>query len=428
AARAGGGPVLYAERTQPGHGTDRHLRLGGLQPATPIRLVGGTAVLAPELVAALEARYDEAAAGGPPPQMRAMWVHLFDATLKSREGIDRALDAAAAANLNTVIVEVARRQDAYYTSSVLPRTPDPDMPADLDLLARLVPAARDRGLAVHAWVPALPAWHERYAGQRLPLWEAHGAGSAEPWVSVDASGRQGTFFDPGVPAVADHVVAVFRELAERYAIDAVHVDYLRYESAEWGYHPISLQRFRQATGATGTPPPNDPAWSDWRREQTRQLATRIRNAVRQVSPHVAVSMAGSTIGEPPASTSDYRNTRTWGDVFQAWPDWLREGLVDAVFPMNYFDASARATWFDGWVAFERHLRAQCGCRLAVGVGAWLNTPDGSLQQVRSALDAGDGAVVYSYQQNARRGYPPQALLGALRDGPYAAPAPPPALR
>jgi uncharacterized lipoprotein YddW (UPF0748 family)/putative cell wall-binding protein len=434
AARPGGGVVLYVERDRPSPGTDRYLRLGGLGRTEPIRLVGGAGVMSQRLVTVLEARYAEVIAGGPPRQLRGMWIHLFDGTLKSRPAIDAMLNAAVDANLNTVIVEVVRRQDAYYTSAVLPRTPDPALPADLDVLARVLSAAHDRGLKVHAWYPALPAWHPAYQGLNLPLWRAHGIGSADPWVSVTSGGTQGTFFDPGVPRVADHVVAVTRELAARYPVDAVHIDYLRYESRDWGYHPESLARFRRAHGLASSyrpPPTGDWRWDAWRREQNRAIAQRVRDAVHAARPGTAVTLAGSTMGAPPRSPTDYTNTRTWDDVFQAWPQWLATGLIDAVFPMNYFREPTHGAWYDGWVAFERRLDDDCDkvrppCVVAVGQASYLNTVPDSVHQLTQALRATDGAVLYSYQQSAVAGSP--ALLPGLRGLLFATPAAAPALR
>jgi len=434
AARPAGGVVLYSGADSPSSGTDRYLRLGGLAGARPMRLFGGPAVLSPALVSALEARYVEAAAGGPPPVLLGLWAHLFSPALKSGPGIDTMLDAAAAGGLNTVVVQVARRQDAYYSSTVLPRTPDPDMPVDLDLLARLVPAAHDRGLAVHAWVPALPAHHGVYAGLRLPLWDAHGAGSADPWVSVDHAGAQGTFLDPGVPAVRDHVAAVFGELAGRYDVDAVHLDYLRYESRQWGYHPASLARFRAAHGLSSTyrPAPDDPRWGAWRRQMTTEVATAVRDAVRAADPGVAVTIAASTMGAPPRSAADLAGTRTWDDVFQPWPQWLTAGIVDAAMPMNYFRDNTHAAWFDGWVAFEETLERSCEaqrppCVVAVGQAAYLNELPASVAQLRQALSSVDGAVVFSYQQDSISS-PTGGLLGSLAGRLGVDPAPAPALR
>ncbi|MEX2618980.1 MAG: cell wall-binding repeat-containing protein [Egibacteraceae bacterium] len=432
AAALEGGPVLYAARDVPAAATGRYLRLGGLRAAdgseAPTRLVGGTAALTDAHVGLLETWYREARAGGPDPQLRGVWVHLFDGSLKSRTGIHRFLNAAARANLNTVVVQVARRQDAYYRSGVLPRTADPGLPADLDVLAELVPAAHERGLAVHAWMSTMPAYHGAYDGLDLGpdhVWTRHGPDSAEPWTTRTAAGDDGSYLDPGVPGVQDHVAAALAELAARYAIDAVHVDYLRYEGAAWGYHPASLDRFRAQTGAAGTPAPDNPAWQAWRRRQTGDLARRIFLEVAAVDPQVAVSLAASTMGPGPASSGGYEQTRTYRDVFQDWPSWLAAGTIDIAFPMNYFrehDAAQRR-WFDDWVAFESGLAGP----VAVGQAGYLNGVPGSLAQLGRATAATDGAVLYSYQQTTA-GAGPGALLDALATDPFRDPAPPPVLR
>lgn len=434
AARPDGGPVLYTGRDTPGHAADRWLRLGGLAGSgEPVasRLVGGSRVLSEALVAQMESRYEEAAAGGRPAQLRGTWVHLFDDALKSRAGIHRVLDEAAAARANTVIVQVARRQDAYYASDVLPRTPDPAMPDDLDLLAELVPAAHDRGLQVHAWVSVLQAYHEAYDGLSLPadhVWRTHGPGSSDSWLMRRSDGATGTFLDPGVPGVQDHVATTMRELADRYGVDAVHTDYLRYSGeGDWGYHPTSLERFRSQTGYSGTPPPNSPSWSDWRRRQTADLARRVFLETVDADPGTAVSMAASTMGPGPTHAGGYRNTRTYSWVYQDWPAWLAEGTVDAAVPMNYFREGVpeHRAWFDDWGEFEEGLPRN-GSVLAVGQGGYLNSVDQSLAQIGRASARSDGIVVFSHQQNVASG-PPKALLSRLASTAWAEPAPPPPL-
>jgi uncharacterized lipoprotein YddW (UPF0748 family)/putative cell wall-binding protein len=432
AARPGGGPILYVERDRPGPAADRWLRVGGLAGAPPIRLLGGTAVLSDVLRSELETRYDEAAAGGPAPQIRGVWVHLFDDSLKSRAGIDAVLDAVANANLNTVVLEVSRRQDAYYSSAVLPRTADPALPGDLDVLAHVVPAAHDRGLEVHAWVPVLPAYHaEYYDGLDLGpdhVWVTHGPTSAEPWTTRAVDGRSSTYLDPGVPGVQDHAAAVLRELAAGYDIDAVHLDYLRYEGRVWGYHAVSLDRFaRLHPWVSGTPAVDDADWGRWRRRQTHDLARRIAVDVAEVDPTVAVSMAGSTMGAGPSATLLYSQTRTYADVFQDWPYWLTEGAVDQVFAMNYFREAnvQQRTWLDEWIAFEQRIGD--GRHVAIGLGSYLNTVPESLAQIRRAAPARDGVVLFGYQQNTSTPTDPRGLVRALASTVFTDPAPSPAL-
>ncbi len=429
AARDDGGPVLYVGAEGPGKGSDRWLRLGGLADERPLRLVGGPAVLGERLVTALEARYAEKRAGGPSSEVRGVWVHLFDDAVKTRRGIHRVLDDAAATNANTVIVQVARRQDAYYASEVLPPTPDPGLEDGLDILDVLLPAARDRGLSVQAWVSILPAYHAVYDGLALPsghVWREHGPGSDDPWVTRNREGTDGLYLDPGVPAVGDHVAAVVGELAAAYDLDAVHLDYVRYEDARWGYHPASLARFRAATGEVGTPAEDDPAWNAWRRAQVDALARQAAAAVRAADPAVAVTLAASTMGAGPTSAGGYERTRTYRDVFQDWPSWLADGTIDAALPMNYFRAhvAAEQAWFDDWTTWQRDLPRGDGV-LAVGQAGFLNDIDGSLTQIATARGRSDGAVVYSYQGTTSAGSG-QQLLTRLAATLWSEPAPPPA--
>jgi uncharacterized lipoprotein YddW (UPF0748 family)/putative cell wall-binding protein len=422
AARPGGGPVLFAGRDAPGRGTDRYLRLGGLDRNTAVRLVGGGKVLSDRLVAALEQRYDEARAGGPRAEVRGVWVHLFDASLKSRSGIDRMLDAAVAANLNTVVVQVARRHDAFYASDVIPRTTDPKMPPGLDLLARLVPAAHARGLDVHAWYSLMPTYHDsfRTGGERLPADHVHSLhgpkGTQGSWMAA-ANTAGYDFLDPGIPGVHDHVAAMLREVVERYDVDGIHLDYLRYAAGGSTLNPIAMERFRRVGGGM--------TLDDFRRRQTEDLARRVYLEVADADPSVVVSMAAIAQGAGPTGTdlrASFRRTRAYAEKFQDWPTWLDRGIVDLVFPMAYFQEATRADWFDQWTRFTGGLRTGVN---AMGLAAYQNPVSGSLAQLDDARARTRGVVLYSYQQDSAGGQGP--LLAALPTGRFADPAPVPAV-
>ncbi|MBW3663103.1 MAG: cell wall-binding repeat-containing protein [Actinobacteria bacterium] len=438
AALPGGGPVLYAERDAPGHGSDRYLRLGGLADRPPARLLGGTSVLSDDLVATLEQRYDEATAGGPQPELRAFWVHLFDSALKSPAGIDRVLDAATRANLNTVVVQVVRRHDAYYASDVLPRTSDPAMPRDLDLLGRLIPAAKARGLDVHAWFVLAPAYHGAYDEVGLPpghVYRDHGPASSDPWTTVSHDGRTSDYLDLGVPAVQDHVVAMITEVASRYDVAAIHLDYLRYDGTAWGYHPAVLARFRDATGRSDRPATTDGQWSDFRRGLMSELAQRIHDAVDAIDPDIRISMAAIAQGRGPTELGGFARTRAYAEKFQDWPMWLQRGWIDDVMPMIYFreNHSDHRAWHRDWIGFADGLVDGPG-EVAYGHAAYLNNVAESMAQLEAGLAATSGAVLFSYQQDTCQPAsdvvcssvdPIGSLLGHLRAGRFAAPAPAP---
>jgi uncharacterized lipoprotein YddW (UPF0748 family) len=338
-------------------------------------------------------------------QARAVWIHLFDDTLKSPASVDRMLDRVAAARFNTVIVEVVRRQDSYYTSNVLPRTTDPNMTPGFDMLAHVIQGARARGLAVHAWVPVVNTWHGVYSDIPHPdgwIWTDHGpnAPEADRWVTRLANGTWSDYLDPGLPEVRDHITAVMAELASRYRVDGVHLDYARYPSRDAGYHPRALERWRAETGSTGTPSPDNVSWSNWRRAQVDALVTQVRNAVRAADPNVKLTAAVIAQGEGPHGSRTFAQTRAYADYFQHWVGWAQTGMVDAVMPMTYFRADQHGEWFDQWLAFNGWLAGQVNPLVVGGYGGWLNTPEASLDQIARTQNAMDGSVLFSYQQTA----------------------------
>ncbi len=420
AARPGGGAVLFSGRDAPGRGTDRYVRLGHLGAGTGIRLVGGAGVLSTDLVSALERRQDEAVAGGPAAQLRGFWVHLFDESLKSRSGIDRVLDAAVAANLNTIVVQGARRHDAFYDSDVLPRTTDPKMPAGLDLLGRLLPAAHARGLEVHVWFSLMPTYHDSFTTNRetLPadhINRLHGPhGTQGSWMAADNEAGY-DFLDPGIPGVQDHVAAMLREVAERYDVDGIHLDYLRYADNGARMNPIAEQRYRAVGGGMSL--------DDFRRRQTEDLARRVYLEVADADPSVVVSMAAIAQGGGPTGgdlRASFRDTRAYAEKFQDWPTWLDRGVVDMAFPMAYFQESRYPQWYDQWTRFAGSLPNGI---VAIGQASYLNSTSQSLAQLDEALAATDGAVLYSYQQDTATGKGP--LLATLPTSRFSVPAPAP---
>jgi uncharacterized lipoprotein YddW (UPF0748 family) len=362
---------------------------------------------------------------------RGAWVHLFDGTLKTRTSIRRMVTELADADVNLINVQVARRHDAYYRSSVLPATADPTLETGLDVLAEVLSAAHARGIEVHAWISVAPTWHPVYDSLPAPagwLPVEHGvtAPVADRWVTRTFDGVWSTYLDPALPEVQDHVAAVAGELAARYPVDGIHLDYVRYESNRHGYHPRALALFAADTGVTGTPAPTDPTWSNWRRGQTRRVITRARAAVVAVAPDVDVSAAVISWGDGPRppEREGFLSTRAYTDVLQDWEAWTRRGDVDAAMPMNYFRAHVpeQAAWYAQWLRFERWLAANNESRVVPGVAGYLNRPGAVVEQVTAAMHAADGALVYSVQQptddgsrgvwttlsDTRWGYPPAA--------------------
>lgn len=337
---------------------------------------------------------------------RAVWVHLFDDSLKTREGVRTVVADLVAAEATAVVAEVVRRQDAYYTSDVLPRTADPALEPGLDVLEALIEEGHAGGLEVHAWVPVAPTWHATYADLPAPegwVTTEHGTSAPEEdrWVSRTVDGTWDEYLDPALPEVREHLAAVVGELADRYPVDGIHLDSVRYASERHGYHPAAVDRFQAQTGTTTVPTPTDPAWSQWRREQVDELVRAAREAVGTGAGAPLLSVAVITWGEGPggAGTPSFTDTRAYRETLQDWPGWAQDGVVDALLPMNYFREAEpdQAAWLRTWLTYQQQLATRTGARIVPGVAGYLNSPTDALTQVRLAMQHSGAAAMYSYQ-------------------------------
>jgi hypothetical protein len=118
---------------------------------------------------------------------------------------------------------------------------------------------------------------------------------------------------------------------------------------------------------------------------------------------MATGLAAAVVGwgAGPQSAGGWERTAPFAAVFQDWRYWLQEGIVDYVVPMNYYrEADPQSAWFDAWTGFQTANPGRRG--VAIGVGAYLNSVDGSLAQIGRARALSPlGVALYSYAVPAR---------------------------
>ena len=343
-----------------------------------------------------------------PPELRALWVDAFHEGIRSPKEVDDLVAAAKRANLNTLIVQVRRRGDALYTRGVEPPLDDPNYDPAFDALAYVVDAAHKAGLEVHAWINAMPVWRDEAPPKdERHVFNRHGITAAgdQNWFTSSPTGNHkfpvGYFLDPGHPAAAAYLAEIYLNVVRNYAVDGIHFDYIRYPETEErlprgagvGYNAVNLTRFQRATGRTDVPAPGDEAWMAWRREQVTNLVRRVSIEAKAINPRIKISAALIPWGAPPTNERDFADVAPMQRIFQNWHEWLDTGLLDLGIPMNYAtetDDRVRG-WFDGWMRWEK--RHQHGRQLAVGLGAYRNTPAHTLAQIGRARTDDGGRVV-----------------------------------
>lgn len=345
------------------------------------------------------------AAGGPTTELRGLWV--VRTALVSPEAVDRVVDGAAEAGLNALFVQVRGRGDAFYRSSLAPRSPLLERePRDFDPLRRLLARARMRRLAVHAWVNVLLTAH---FGQPLP--RGHVLEKHPDWVMVpksaataalvargarrlqlvEAAGRaegdvEGYYLSPAVPAVAEHLEAVVREIVRSYPVDGLHLDFIRYPGPSFDYSRAALSAFARSSGSgdlIAGPAQRPAAWDAWRRDVLSALTARLADAARGARPGIVLSAAVAP-----------DEAQAVSQKFQDWPRWMESGVIAALCPMTYTPDSR---------LFAQQLEAvreRTGPArpLWAGIGAYRLDVAGVVEKVALARGAGaQGVVLFSHE-------------------------------
>jgi uncharacterized lipoprotein YddW (UPF0748 family) len=405
---AGTGPA--APPTPTVQSTASPTRIAGT--ATPAARVSPTATAAQPAPAPTVATPSEPL---DPPELRAVWVDAFHDGFKTPEQVDELVAWARDANLNALFVQVRRRGDAYYLKSFEPRAEDPDFAPNFDALQYLIDRAHQgpRRLQIHAWLATLPIWYQR---DTPPLTAGHpfnlrgtAAGPAdtwlmyrddgEAWAGVGSSGIY--YLDPGNPEVQSYTTEVYLNLLRNYDVDGTHLDQIRYyegDALRWGYNPASVARFDERFGLdpSNQPAPTDPDWVAWRRDQVTALVRRIYLGAKAIKPNVAVTAAVVSWGKGPQTDDDWERQAPFASVLQDWREWLQEGIVDYLVPMDYYrEAGEQGAWFDTWTQWQVSHPGKRG--VVLGMGSYLNSADGALAQLGRARALGAlGVALYSY--------------------------------
>jgi uncharacterized lipoprotein YddW (UPF0748 family) len=348
-----------------------------------------------------------------PLQLRGLWVDAFGPGFKTPLEVDKLVRDAQAMRVNALFVQVSRRADCYCNKSSMPRTADPSVPAGFDPLQNVLDKAHAAGIQVHAWIISTSIWNKTAPeSSSVHPFKLHGpnAKGRDNWLTMRADGetRAGADYvlDLGHPDAAEFVANMYSSVVQNYAVDGVQFDRIRYPDsggppflATWGYNPTALERFRLETNRTDKPGVADPQWLQWRRDQVTNLVRRVYLQVKSIRPSVWVSAATITYREAPTNLEQFEQTRTYAEILQDWPAWMREGILDLNIPMNYKREreADQVKWFDGWNQFAVQQKARG--RVAVGTANYLNSALDGVNQLKRGLSVTgmDGWVGYSYR-------------------------------
>ncbi len=233
------------------------------------------------------------------------------------------LDKLQAANFNTVLFQTRLRGSVIYPSYLEGYseclTGNTGRNPGYDPLQFAIEECHKRGMALHAWIVAIPIGNKRQVKLlgRNSVVVKH--------ASICKLFRGEWYLDPGNPATSDYLSHIVQEIVARYDVDGIHFDYMRYpEQGKKFPDHVTYRKY-------GKKQPLD----QWRRDNITRIVRRLYSEIKGIKPWVIVS--SSPIGK----YNDTKKYRSFGwnayqEVYQDAQLWLKEGIHDALFPMMYF--------------------------------------------------------------------------------------------
>lgn len=239
------------------------------------------------------------------------WPHSYAQSERSaekqKEELRAILDRLQKANINTVLLQTRIRATTIYPSQYEPwdgcLSGFPGKSPGYDALQFAIDECHKRGMEVHAWVVTIPVgkWNSygcRQLRKRFPRLIKR----------IDQDG----YMNPEATQTGCYLAEMCREIVQRYDVDGIHLDYIRYPET-W--------KFRIS--------------KDQARGNITRIVEKIHQAVKKEKPWVKMSC--SPIGKfDDLSRYWSHGWNAYTKVAQDAQAWLKEGLMDELFPMMYF--------------------------------------------------------------------------------------------
>lgn len=271
------------------------------------------------------------------------WPHSYAQSERSaekqKEELRAILDRLQKANINTILLQTRIRATTIYPSQYEPwdgcLSGFPGKSPGYDALQFAIDECHKRGMEVHAWVVTIPVgkWNSygcRQLRKRFPRLIKR----------IDQDG----YMDPEATQTGCYLAEMCREIVQRYDVDGIHLDYIRYPET-W--------KFRIS--------------KDQARGNITRIVEKIHQAVKKEKPWVKMSC--SPIGKfDDLSRYWSHGWNAYTKVAQDAQAWLKDGLMDELFPMMY---SRGDQFFPFAIDWKEH---SYGKIIAPGLGIYFLDP------------------------------------------------------
>ncbi|MBQ9091254.1 MAG: family 10 glycosylhydrolase [Anaerotignum sp.] len=297
--------------------------------------------------------------------MRAVWIStvysadypsvINDKEAQKAEFIEK-LDKAQEMGLNTVVVQVRPKGDAFYESELNPwsavLTGVQGMDPGYDPMEFMIKETHKRGMEFHAW---MNPYRITTSGTDLSVLSAdHMARKHLDWILTY---NNAMYYNPAKEEVKEYICDTVEEIVEKYDVDAIHFDDYFYPSN----YPLPEGETR------------DGATAEERRAHVNDLIKDVYRTIKKADASVEFGI--SPMGIWKNSTSDLEGSETRGtegyySVFGDAKTWVEKGWVDYIVPQIYWEKGNAYADYETLVKWWSDVVKGTGVDLYIGHGIY----------------------------------------------------------
>ncbi len=341
-------------------------------------------------------------------KIRGLWVVRY--TLTDAAKIDSMLETAAESGITDLFVQVRGRGDAFYRSSY------ESMPEELgetgfDPLEYILNHPLARSVRIHAWLNVFFIW----SSDSLPGNLDHIVHKNQDWLALPSNmpdflleyphsakrkGVEGLFVSPLQPQAQHYFLAVMKDILNRYPVDGIHLDYIRYPDQSFDINPDVVKDFQRRYVLDPKEFLANPElfaqkfsisgyeifFYHWRRYLMDGLSDFVKRISDTLATHAPEVMLSAAV------KPDIIQAR-W-NYYQAWDQWVKNGYLDFAVPMNYTpdpDLFSRRV--------DSYMQSLPASTFLVGISLYNQKTEQAIRKIAqiNALN-NSGFVLFSYNQ------------------------------
>ena len=335
--------------------------------------------------------------------MRAVWIStVYSADYPSTQNNAEAqkaefiqkLDQAQALGLNTVVVQIRPKGDAFYESDLNPwsavLTGTQGKDPGYDPMEFMIEETHKRGMEFHAW---MNPYRITTSGVDLSALSADNMARQHPdWILTY---NNAMYYNPAKEEVKQYITDTVAEVVENYDVDAIHFDDYFYPSN----YPLPEGEGREGSAANE------------RREHVNDLIEMVSKRIKSIDSSVEFGI--SPMGIWKNSSSDPAGSATKGSegyytVYGDAKEWVEEGWVDYIVPQIYWETGNSAADYETLVKWWNDLVEGTDVDLYIGQGIYKDSVASEIvkeMQINEKYKNVDGSFFFSMRDllNDRQG-------------------------